>query len=364
MKLLDFENDMKKLWGKWRRDYRHFLCICITLASIGFGFLFPNGIPRLAETFRDFGVSVAYYFYELISPNANPIRPTVIQEQSWQFAPERWEPLQLLPYTWEEFKVLWARYWDVIFTKENFFGYWYALGDLLFYLSRLSLIFLPLILVLILLLHRYKNKYVTTRGKKSAPLRHYEKFKLRVVYPAVAWCKRFVEFVKENDGYWKAWALLWALHFNLFSVVIALLAYYLFFAASWSTTTIYPQLLKLMRDLAPIVRFIPGLIWLGLGIWLYNYICRSMAFNRLYYYEDANRAFLAQRGIVTTVYGEMGVGKTQMVTSMAISAEVEQFDMAFDIMLETEVHFPNFPFQRLRDALKRQIDRRNIVEIS
>ena len=360
---LDFENDMKKLWGRWRWDYRHFLCFLITLASIGFGFLFPNSLPRLAETVRDLVWSVAYYFCELVSPNANPIRPTVILEQSWQFAPEPWEPLKLLPYTWEEFKALWGQYWDVIFTKANFLAYWEAIGDLMFYLSRLSLIFLPLIMVAILLLQRYKNKHITTRGKKSVPLQRYERFKLRVVYPAVAWCKSFVEFVKENDGYWKAWALLWALHFNLFSMAIALAAYYLFFAASWSTATIYPQLLKLMRDLAPIVRFIPGLIWLGFGIWLYNYICRSMAFNRLYYYEDANRAFLAQRGIVTTIYGEMGIGKTQLVTSMALSAEVEQFDMAFEILLETEMHFPNFPYQPFRDALKNEIQLGNVVDL-
>ena len=103
---------------------------------------------------------------------------------------------------------------------------------------------------------------------------------------------------------------------------------------SFDFGNIYTQLLKLLADLTPMIRFIPGVIWCLIGIWAYNYICRSMAFTRLYYAERCNRAFLSERGVVTTVYGEMGIGKTQMVTSMALSSEIAQFDDAFDIQFQ------------------------------
>ena len=179
----------------------------------------------------------------------------------------------------------------------------------------------------------------------------------------IAWVKDFIAFCKENDKYHKAWLVLWLLYFNLISIFIAFCSYYLFFTVSWDFVSLYPQLLKLLADLTPMVRFLPGIVWLIIGICVYNYVCHSMAFARLYHLERCNRAFLRERGIVTTVYGVMGVGKTQMITSMALSSEIEQFDMAFEILLEKDLMFPNFPWQSFRDELRKRIDNREIVDI-
>ena len=348
---------------KWKNDYRHFICIGITLISFGFGFLFPNSLPRLAETLRDLAFSLAYYVCEIFASEANPVSPTVLQMPSWQFAEQIWEPLKIFPYTWEEFQVLWEKYWQVFFTAENFTAYWYAIGDFMFYTSRVLLVLIPLLVALVLFLQSYANEYCTDRKKRSEPLKSFEKALFTLVYPVIAWCKGFADFLRENSGYYKTWLFLWGMHFNIFSIFIAFMAYYTYFTASWDLLSLYTQLLKLLLDLTPIVRFIPALIWLLFGIWVYNYICRSMAFTRLYYYERCNRAFLKDRGIVTTIYGEMGIGKTQMVTSMALSAEIEQFDMAFEILLEKDTQFPNFPWQKFRDELKKQIDNRTIVDL-
>ena len=354
---------MDVYFRKWKNDYRHLICIGITLVSIGFGFLFPNSLARLAETVRDLGVSFAYYVCELIRPRANPVRPTVVNMPSWQFTDDVWDPLSIFPFTWEEFKVLWKQFWQVIFTKENFLAYWYKLCDVLYYVSRFSLVLLPLVFLTVLRLRAYKNKRCDQRNKKSVFLKGYEKTVFVTVYPVVAWCKDFVVFLKENKNYYIAWLSLWALHFNLFSIAIAFLAYYFYFSASWNIKSLYGQVIKLLVDLAPVVRFLPGIVWFAIGIWVYNYVCRSMAFNRLYYAERCNRAFLKQRGIVTTVYGEMGIGKTQMITSMALSSEIDQFDDAFEIMLEKDLQFPNFPWQNLRDQLRKRIDNRMIVDL-
>ena len=146
---IHFQNNFLKMhFQKWKRDYRHFICIAITLISLGFGFLFPNSLPRLAETLRDLAFSLAYYVCEIFASEANPIRPTVLQMPSWQFAEQIWEPLKIFPYTWEEFQVLWEKYWQVFFTKENFTAYWYAIGDLMFYTSRVLLVLIPLLVTL------------------------------------------------------------------------------------------------------------------------------------------------------------------------------------------------------------------------
>ena len=345
-----------------RSDYRHILCLVITLCSLAFGFLFPNGLPRLAEAFRDLGVSFAYYGCELFA-GTNPILPTVIELPSWSWAPQVWEPLRIFPWTWEEFKVLCGKYFAVLFTKENFLGYFEWLGDKLYVLSRVLVVLLPIVLLGIMLFRRYVEKHVTARNKRSAPLRRFESTVFRTVYPAARWCRDFVGFLRENRRYIYAWLLIWGIHFNVFAIVVAFFAWYFYFASSFHIESIYIQVVRLLHDLAPMVRFIPGLVWLTFGVWVYNRICRSMAFARLYAYEKANRGFLSSRGIVTTIYGVMGIGKTQMLTSMALSAEIEQWDMAFDILLEKDMQFPNFPWQNVRDALKKEIENHRVVDI-
>ena len=358
---------MKRIWmyfpNKIKHNYRHAICMAITLICVGFGFLFPNAIPRLAEAVRDFGVSVAYYFFEIFAPGNNSIKPTVLQMPSWIWAEDRWEPLRLLPWTWEEFKVLWGKYWPVFFSWDNFLDFFDMLADVGYYGSRFALILIPIIALLIVWLNGYKNVHSTDRNKKSSPLKIFEKFLFKVIYPIIGWCKDFVGFCKDHPTYHRIWLALWALYFNVVALAVAFLAYYFYFAISFDFLSLYTQILKLLDDLAPMVRFIPVVAWIGIGIGVYNHICRSMAFTRLYYAERCNRAFLAGRGVVTTIYGEMGIGKTQMVTSMALSAEIEQFDMAFEILLEKDMQFPNFPWQRFRDQLKKRIDNREIVDL-
>ena len=348
----------KKILAYWcliKKDYRHIICLAITSISVGFGFLFPNALPRLAETFRDLGTSAAYYFCEIFVSGNNPIKATVLKMPEWTWANDIWEPLRLFPWTWEEFKVLWGKYWEVFFSGQNFFAYWEAVGDFLYYFSRFVLLLVPIIVLVIVSLSNYKRTYCADRHKRSPQLYRFEQIQFKVIYPIIAWCKDFVLFCKENHVYCKIWVGFWMLHFNVISLIVAFLAFYLYFAVSFDFVGIYTQILKLLVDLAPMVRFIPGIIWFGIGVWVYNRTCRSMAFQRLYYAERCNRAFLRDRGVVTTIYGEMGIGKTQMVTSMALSAEIEQFDMAFEILLEQDMKFPNFPWQRFRDKLKKCI---------
>ena len=344
-----------------KADTKKLICDCITFISIAFGFIFPNGIARLGESCRDLGTSLAYYFQQLFKLDYT-VRPTVIDMPTWELSPDKWELVTFFPYTFEEFKELWRVYWQAFITKENIVAYFAFLGDVLFYISRYSVFIIPVFLLLTMALNKLKTKHVTQRGKKSKALIKGEKFTFKYIYPAVAKIKDLVCYIKENDSYYKSWLVLWLIHFNIFTIVIEGIAFYLFFCASWNPLRIYDQLLKLQIDLSPMIRFIPGIAWACTGVKIYNHICRSMGFARLYYYERCNRKFLEERGIANTVYGKMGRGKTQMITSMALSSEIKQWDDAFEIMLEMDLMFPNFPWQRLRDELKKRIDRREIVD--
>ena len=355
---------MKQLLHKLRCvDYRHYICIAISLLSLGCGFLFPNALPRIAESLRDVGLSCAYYVMELIFSSGNSIYPTVISMPGWQWAESPWEPIKLFPYTWEEFKVVWVEYWEAFISKDNFQAFWYSFGDIMYYVSRILLILMPLALVVILKLRSYTSVAPNRRQGKSRQLRLCEKLLFHVVYPIIGWVKNFISFVRTYSLYGKIFLFVWLVHFNIISIVLEFIAFYLYFIVSFDFIRIYDQVIKLLYDLTPMIRFLPGFVWLCLGVWIYNYVCRSMAFQRLYAYERANRAFLKQRGVVTTVYGAMGTGKTQLITSMALSAEIEQYDSAFEILMEKDLMFPNFPWQNLRDYLNREVAQRNLCDL-
>ena len=169
------------------RDYRHYICYVISVGLLALCFAFPNSLPRLAETFRDFGLSFVYYVGEIISPGSNVVAPSVNAMPTWKWADEPWEPIKLFPYTWEEFQDAFSRYWTTFVAKETFIGYFDLVGDVLYYVARYGTILLPFVLALIIKLRSYTNCNPSKRKGKSKPLRVFEKFLFKVVYPSVAW---------------------------------------------------------------------------------------------------------------------------------------------------------------------------------
>ena len=358
-KKIPFRRRLKKILCV---DYRHFICVGITLISAAFIFLFPNAIARLAESFRDLGVSCAYYFCGLFFDD-NPIIATVTALPAWEIVPSVWEPFQLFPWTWEEFQVLWDEFWKVLFTVENFEGYLFNTGDTLQIVSRLLLIIMPLFMVVFMKLRTLTDKRENRRGLKSHQLRKAESFYKHIVFPVLCWFKNFGMFLSSYKIYTTMWLSIWAFHFNLISVLIEAIAFYLYFIVSFDLISLYYQVLKLVLDLTPMIRFLPGIVW-AIAAWcIFLYSCRSMAFSRLYALDAANRGVLNRRGVLTIVYGEMGIGKTQLVTAMGLASEIQQWDDSFAILLEKDMQFPNFPWQTFRDELKRRIDARQIVDI-
>ena len=360
----DFKTRIKEYMTYLRSlDYRHYISVGISLTFIGCAFLFPNCLPRLAETVRDLFTSLLYYFAELFFPDNNAIYPTVTLPQTWKWAEELWQPLSLFPYEWEEFTLLWSEFWGKLFTSENLLEWWYSLSGVIIFIAQLLLPLTCIFALVFLKIRGYTSKKPNKFKGDSVQLKGFKWFQFKVVYPVIAWCKDFVFFLRVNKGYWQFWLTVWLLYFNLISVAVAFLAFYVYFVVSYDVIGIYTQFVKLFADLTPMIRFIPGIVWFCVSVWVYNYICRSMAFARLYAFERANRSFLKQRGVVTTVYGAMGTGKTQLITSMALSAEIEQWDNAFEIMLEKDLMFPNFPWQRLRDYLRDKINNRELCDL-
>lgn len=337
-------------------DYRHYVSVAVTLVFIALGvFVFPNCIPRIIEALRDFGTSVAYYFCELFM-DVNPITPMVNELQSWQWQSSRFQPLTILPFTWEEFQVAWDEYWQLFVSLDTLQGYFFVLGEVLYYVAQVFLILMPLWLVAYLLLRRYLKTHNNDYDEETKGVRFWKRVADFTYIPVKKWIIGYIDFLRENFFWVKMWLWLWAFYFNFITIIIEFIAFYLYFITSFDFVNIYRQVYKLMLDLTTVIRFIPAFLWVCGVIGILEYWARCAGYNELNHRERRNRGFLNERGVMTIVYGPMGAGKTKLITDMALSEEVRQRDMALEIIIECDFKFPYMHWASLEQDLKQAFE--------
>lgn len=343
-------------------DYRHYICIFITLGFLLFGLAFPYAFPRFLESVRDLFNSIGYYFCEIFANSGdeyiNPINPTVAEISSISIKPF-WE----ISINWEDFKGDFSEFFVLFFKSENFLSYLFHVCNLLLNVSRILILMLPLFLSLWLLFSGMFNAQKTDDNKDSKPLLIFKRISDYTYQPLLRFCKSFVMFVRENPWYYRIWFLLLAFYFNTISILVEFVAFYFYFAISFDLGNILIQIYKLSADLSELVNFVPVFFWGILGFYIINKKADDVAYNRLNHNEKKNRGFINERGVSTIIDGPMGSGKTLLGTDMALSAEVQLRDQAYEIIIESDFKFPNFPWINLERDLRRAFDNHEIFSI-
>ena len=317
-------------------------------------FIFPNAIPRLLESCRDFGTSCAYYFSELFFEEHN-ISSTVITMPSWTWAISRFQPLRILPLDWGQFKKGFGTYWRLFIKWDNLKIYFLGLLLVVAFLAQFLLIIAPVVLVLYFVFNRQLNKQNNDYDKESSCLKIWKRVSSVVYYPIKKWLSDYIVFLKENALWYKLWFYAFALYFNVITIIVEFFAFLLYFIVSFDFGAIYKQFYKLTLDLTPVVRFIPAFLWVVFGILLLSYLGRKRGYAELDHRERRNIGFLNERGVMTVVYGTMGKGKTKLITDWALSDEVRMRDMAFEIILESDFKFPKMNWATLEQDFKKAV---------
>lgn len=340
-------------------DYRHYICGAITFVFLFLAFFyFKYADTRLIESFKDLGSSTLYYVNELFELDLHA-KLSVIEFSSVPFT----SPLNL-PSTWEEFKILWNDYWTMWASKDTFDAYMTYLGDILYWLSKGLMLLMPVIILIVIIANREmprNNDY----NKDSKPLKIWKKYVENKFYlPVKHWILGFVEFIKDNNYYLKLWAFIWAYSFNLITILIEFIAYYLYFITAFDWVSIYTQILKLFMDLSVMISFIPLWGWLLICIYYINKLRRKIGYSKLNHMEFKDRGFINERPIVIMLNGTMGSKKTTCSTDMALSQQIMFRDKAFEKILENDLKFPYFPFINLENDLRKAIDNHSVYNLA
>lgn len=355
-------------------DYRHIICILITLGFVALGiFRFFGCIGRIIESVRDCGLSIAYYFCEIfeiphhITPTVNEL-PKIpffdFPSQTPDVPTVPAVPSVPIPDNWEKFKINWSAYWRLWATKENFFGYLSAVGNVLYIFSKVIVIIIPFILLVWLLLRCILKTQNNDYDKDSEPLTIFKRITAHTYTPIKTWLIGFFAFVKEHKNYYVTWLCLWALYFNAFAILIEFIAYYLYFVVSFDFLNLYRQVYKLFIDLSAAFTFIPLWAWGVVGLVALDKFRKNIAYGVMNHFERRNRGFINARPIVSMICGTMGKKKTTVLTDMALSQEAMFRDKAFEKILENDLKFPNFPWINLENELKRAMEYHEVYNLA
>ena len=318
-------------------DCRHILCAAITLGFVALGlYRFFDSVGRIIEAGMDLGLSVAYYFCELFGVEHSVV-PTVNDYPKIPFFDGlggAFAPQTSLPETFEGFSAKWSEYWRTWATWENLKGYTAFLVRIMYYVAMALLIVAPVVVILYLILRRLLRRGNNRYAEETKPLKVFKAISSKTYRPAKAAIASFIGFVREEDYWWKLWAVMWAFYFNLFAILMEFIAFYLYFVVTFDVVSIYRQVYKLALDLWAPVSFIPVWAWVVIALILIDRFRRKIGYATLRHNEMKDRGFINARPIVLMVCGTMGKKKTTAITDMALSQEVMLRDKDLQIKVK------------------------------
>lgn len=350
---------VRKIFDEIKNDYRHYICITMIVAMLLILFLkFNHSFGRFFECFRNFWTSGKYYVSELFGLKLHD-RITVNEFTSMPFS----LPFNL-PETWEEFSSRFSGFWGTFFSEEIFLAYLDKVSLILFVVSKVLVIALPVIVIIILSVSLNSNSDKEKKQSESKHLKRFKNFETKVVMPVKNWIKDFINFVNDNSIYKKLAIAILLFQFNIISIGADFISYYFYFAASFDLISLYTQFLRLMMDLSVLLNFIPKFCWPFI---IYGLIClirSKIGINNLNHMEMMDRGFINERPIVLMLCGTMGSKKTTVITDIALSQEIMLRNKAFEKIQEQDLKFPNFPWLNFETKIKQAIEEHKIYNLA
>ena len=268
------------------------ITVIISLVFFALGAVFWQSYLRFGEACRDFGLSVAYYFCELFGIDYF-FTPTVTEYS----AVMQWDIL--LPSDFVGFTDAAGKYFSLLFSGENFSGYWSAVGRILGIIAKVLIIALPCVLLIVVIVRAIYRRQNTKHNHDTLPLRIFKWLARQTYQPIKRAVRSYLAFLKRHLWIVVCWAILWAFHLNLASVVIGFFAYYFYFVLSFDVGNLYVQVCKLFIDLQVVFRHFPWWSVATVAWLIFNRWRKKIALNRLRHFEARNCGFINELPIVS-----------------------------------------------------------------
>lgn len=270
----------------------------------------------------------------------------------------------ILPINPQFFLVQLSNFFTLPFNSLVFQLYFNNLINTLLLLSRLILIGVMIAILIRMLLvnyysyHEFDPKEIGKESKvKKIFLKVVSFLKKIIINPLI----KFYNFSKDKV-YWKVAVLIILFRLKVISLGIETLSFLFAFVVSFNFIALYEQVISIIYDLLPVLKFIPLVVWIGLFIFLK---CRSWIMQA----EDEVRhqqlilKTIVKAEMTTTNFfvGPPGVGKDLLMTECTIIAESNlRYDLR-KVLFDIRSEFPEFNFVEFEQFLQYLISERIVV---
>ena len=222
------------------------LLIIITGVFISIAIFWCNkSYERLWETLGELGASLKYYFYEIfgieqsLSPSEPIIPPSDILDGE----------INLLPATSNVFWLKVQVYFMLLINGTHLGLYFTNIGTWMGDFAKVLLMIFPVIIALIICVKRLYDKPNTKHNHDTLPLRIFKRLSGTMYQPIKKFVLDYWQFLEDNSKWKTLWLWIWLGNLNFLSIIVAFIAYYLYFAISFDIASLYPQVVTLLKDL-------------------------------------------------------------------------------------------------------------------
>lgn len=308
-------------------------------------FCFPFAIPRFIEACRDFGLEFARFGADFI----NTLFGTELAVPDSGLL-EKSEYVGLtsnVSFDWAEWHAFWSAFGDV----GNLEDWFRSLAPKVRLGAYISILVVPMVIIGFVLI---KRQFYSYHGQmtRSRPLRALDWMSVHIYDLAKEVLIDFVRFLRQNRWYCRAAVLVLLLAFNVYSVLLEAFAWYFHILTTFSLSRFYMAFYKLLVDVVPSLRFLPKLFYIIVGAYIFNRIRRKRGYNVLEHHEAMNKGFIASLPLVNFVWGTMGSKKTTLLTDMALSYSAYFRFKAYEMLLECDLLFPEFPWLAFERSIR------------
>ena len=192
-----------------RIDYRHIIALGITAMIIVVVCLcFWSSVVRAGQSFKDLGLSVAFYFGEIFGVENITVTVNDISDGM--------DLTDLFPFTWDEFRDKAAAYGAALINVDNITAYLSVLFEVFYwFFVVIAVVVLPLAAALVIVFKMLGKSVNNKYGQDTKPLKAWKKISVRTVFPIKKFFASLHEFLGEHRKYVFLWLILAALGLNI-----------------------------------------------------------------------------------------------------------------------------------------------------
>lgn len=339
-----------KTLSKLQRCIYHIIAVLLIVSSLLFAiFRFPKVALRVVQALKDFGLSIAYYTTKTLN-NIGWLDDGHIVQATVGEIPAGLE--ELLPFEWSEFTELFHLFVNRLFNGTYLKRYLNIAGNTIADISEtLLLISLPLVFLVIIMVLIYSIEN-TDHNKDTFSLKIFKFIENKAWRPVKRWIVELITFIR-NTWYLKILCLIWAWNFSVTTIFFEMFAWLFYFCVSIDFFSLYTQLVKLVADLSVPALFLPGWIWLLIGLKVFDSLRRDMGKAILRAKDAAVRAFLELYSWSILIVGKQRAKKSTLLALFKRLLERIFRDKAQEKFFQRDMQFPNFPWIYAELMIKR-----------